>query len=185
MRNWSLVLCAFALTVVGCGDDGGVVDTDSGVRTDASTMTDASTTEDDASTTDDDASTSDDDAGTMDDDAGMMMADAGSDAGGEPAPTFAELRAGLASCMSCHSGPGRAGFTLSGGAAAVYAELVTEERTHASCETLDRRVVPNEPSMSVLYLRTHGTTCGDRMPASPTQQALIEDWINAGAPGPL
>ena len=187
MKIWRLVMGALviAIAMTGCGegDDDGMMMPDAGMG-----GVDGGGGGTDAGGGDTDAGGGDTDAGGGDTDAGMGDAgtDAGmSDAGGGDAPTFADLREGLASCMGCHQGAGPAGFSLAGSDAQVYAELVDEARTDDGCPSNTRRVVPNNTSMSVLYLRTHGNTCGSMMPANSMQRQLIENWINAGAPGPL
>ncbi|AKF07966.1 hypothetical protein DB32_005115 [Sandaracinus amylolyticus] len=172
------IVCASAM--MGCaGDDDGDPMNDAGTGGSDSGMQSMT----DAGGDTEDSGTAPVDAGRAD--SGGGGSDAGVDGGGgDDGPTFAELRAELSSCTSCHSGGGRAGLTLSGSDEDVYAELVDEERTHDSCNEHDVRVVPNDPESSVLYLRTHGTDCGSTMPANATQRQLIEDWINAGAPGP-
>ncbi|UJR79426.1 hypothetical protein [Sandaracinus amylolyticus] len=185
MRDWRLVLgaCVCALAMLGCGgddgddsmDDAGTGGSDSGMQA----MTDSGT--------DEDSGTPPVDAGRADSGGGGGT-DAGVDGGGgDDEPTFAELRASLMPTCGgggCHGAAAMGGFSLVGTDAAVYAELTEEARASANCSANTRRVVPGNTSMSVLYLKTHGTTCGNMMPANAAQRQLIEDWINAGAPGP-
>lgn len=84
-----------------------------------------------------------------------------------------------ASCASCHGSSG--GLNLS--ASVSYANLVNVS-AQSSCTTL-KRVLPNNASQSVLYLKVAGTSCGNRMPQGGSlttdQINLIQVWITQGA----
>jgi hypothetical protein len=83
-------------------------------------------------------------------------------------------------CLGCHGGAG--GLSLTAGQS--YGNLVN---VRARTQCADRmRVLPSNPSQSVLYLRLSGFTCGERMPqggnAITSQHLdLIRDWITQGA----
>jgi hypothetical protein len=79
----------------------------------------------------------------------------------------------------CHGSGG--GLSLAAGTS--YNHLVNVQ-AQSNCRTL-KRVLPNNATNSVLYLKVSGTTCGFRMPEggalNASDIALIQDWINQGA----
>jgi hypothetical protein len=84
-------------------------------------------------------------------------------------------------CVSCHGGSG--GLFLTAGQS--YANLVNVQAQSGLC-TDRKRVQPGNASVSALFLRLSGFTCGDRMPQganaiSQSDLNLIRDWINQGA----
>ncbi|MDQ3032990.1 MAG: hypothetical protein M3Y87_11270 [Myxococcota bacterium] len=192
MRNWSLVLCACALTIVGCGDPEPMTGSDAGTRdsgapVDSSTLPVDSSTPDDA-TVGDDAAT-DEDGGVMMDDASVMMDD-----GGPPAASFSTdvWPILMARCVSCHGG-GSGGLTFNS-AATAHAALVgpDRERSLAMCTEAEaplERVTPGDPDASFLVVKISGTPpagCGSLMPLSggplsAAEIATIRSWIEGGA----
>jgi hypothetical protein len=84
-------------------------------------------------------------------------------------------------CTSCHGGT--AGLFLTRGQS--YDNLVNVQAQAGLC-TDRKRVQPGNASVSVLFLRLSGFTCGDRMPQganaiSQSDLNLTRDWINQGA----
>lgn len=193
MRNWSLVLCACALTIVGCGEPEPMTGTDAGTR-DSGTAGDSSMPPDDSSMPPEDASTMMDDASTMMDDASAMMDDASmGDAGPEASAFEADVWPILqARCVFCHaSGSGMLTFT---DAATAHAALVGPDRARGTgmcteAEAPLERVTPGDPEASFLFVKVSGTPpegCGSRMPLSggpltAAQVETIRSWIAAGA----
>lgn len=189
MRNWSLVLCACALTITaaGCGDPDPVDDVDSGTTpSDSGVPTDSSTPPVDSSTPPVDSSTPPADSG---------MTDAGTpDSGMAGGATFTEVYAILsAKCVSCHAG-GAGGLSFNS-AASAYTALVGPNRATGTgpctpAEAPVERVTPGDPAASFLFIKV--TTdplpagCGDRMPRfmmalEATEIETIRSWIEAGA----
>jgi hypothetical protein len=83
-------------------------------------------------------------------------------------------------CTSCHGGS--AGLALDDGAS--FANLVNVP-AQKSCVG-EKRVVPGNSAMSVLFKKISGTTCGTQMPKkapplSAEEIRVIKDWIDAGA----
>jgi hypothetical protein len=132
---------------------------------------------------------------------GGANADAGPDAACEIEPTFTSLHnkvlsSGSCVASGCHNSAavnGQAGnLDLSGGSAAVYAELTTETSAEVGAG-LPNRVLPMNPNSSFLYRKLTeddppGT--GGRMPLACTllntclpqcQLDAFEAWIQAGA----
>ena len=195
MRNWSLVLCACALTIVGCGDPEPMTTTDAGTTPrDSGPPADSSMPPEDASTMMDDASTMMDDASTMMDDASTMMDDASmGDAGPEAAEFAADVWPILeARCVSCH-GSGSGGLTFTD-AASAHAALVGPNRARgtAMCTEAEaslERVTPGDPDASFLFIKVSGPPpagCGAQMPLSggpltAEQIETIRSWIAGGA----
>jgi hypothetical protein len=106
----------------------------------------------------------------------------------EPAPTFAEVQLLFGqSCVSCHA----EGNDLDLTASVAYANLVGHPAPQAeSCGGV--LVVPGSPEASYLYMKlTSAHPCsGEQMPRTEflpaplpgCSQALVRDWIGAGAP---
>jgi hypothetical protein len=94
----------------------------------------------------------------------------------------------LANCVFCHNDPTKRVNLQENG---VYMRLVNATAAHApsGCPT-KVLVVPNNPMMSLLYLKVTGkmaSTCGLQMPLkkppiTTMEQQVLLDWINAGAP---
>ncbi|MDB4956579.1 MAG: hypothetical protein JWO36_4148 [Myxococcales bacterium] len=110
------------------------------------------------------------------------------------APTFTNVQALFGACTSCHTananlllGPGVSYGNLVGKMAPNYTDPPTDE----SCGGI--LVQPGAPEASYLYLKVSldAPCAGSRMPVTdigipspliPCEQALIHDWIAAGAP---
>ena len=94
-------------------------------------------------------------------------------------------------CTSHHAGASPAGGLDMSTQPKAYADLVNVPAVTPAGETpacTGDRVVPNEPSASLLYLKVSESSppCGARMPLGGTplsaaEQTLIKDWITAGA----
>lgn len=101
-------------------------------------------------------------------------------------------------CTGCHSttaGPTLGnGFVLGDDACTSYNNIVMQASLNAACGT---RVVPNNPTGSLLYQKITGTQpmgCGTPMPpfgmvmglndTEPDLVARIQQWIMSGAPKP-
>jgi hypothetical protein len=110
-------------------------------------------------------------------------------------PTFTEVYTTVLAqnCTngSCHfsdAGPALGALDMSSQAGA-YMNLVNVKAAGVKCGTSGlTRVVPNDPSSSLMYEKVHDTVppCGAQMPyllpALPAdEQSLIFDWINGGA----
>ncbi len=83
-------------------------------------------------------------------------------------------------CTTCHGGS--AGLFLDAGES--YANLVNVQATKGCMS--EKRVLPGNPSVSVLYKRITGTSCGTQMPkkAPPLtaeEIGTIKKWIDQGA----
>jgi hypothetical protein len=65
-----------------------------------------------------------------------------------------------------------------------YANLVGVQASGPSCgSTGETRVVPGNSAMSLLYHKVAGTEdCGNTMPSASQAAALIQQWIDEGAP---
>lgn len=84
--------------------------------------------------------------------------------------------------VGCHVEPDpMAGMSLEAGLS--YDNLVNQPTT----QSVGIRVIPGDGANSELYLRVSGETLGTRMPKdrpplSESDQNLIKDWIDQGAP---
>jgi hypothetical protein len=112
---------------------------------------------------------------------------------GVTTPTFTEVYTQViaVNCLTCHV-PGQIGVTEGmldmSTQALAFQDLVGVAAAGSACGgTGETRVVPSEPTMSLLYQKVSGTeTCGTRMPqnSAPLQQTSINeihDWIAGGA----
>jgi hypothetical protein len=115
--------------------------------------------------------------------------DVARDSGGPPSGTFEKLNLVLANCVYCHNNAAkRVDFQENAG---LYMRLVNATAAHAPATCMPRTlVVPNNPMMSLLYLKVAGKVpagCGAPMPyrkpmISAVELQMLVDWINAGAP---
>jgi hypothetical protein len=105
--------------------------------------------------------------------------------------TFTEVYAEILQpvCSSCHRPGGVGLFQDFSSQSAAYAALVGVKASGPSCGSSgDTRVVPGNPSESLLVQKVSGATppCGSPMPLggpplSSAQVTLIQDWIKGGA----
>jgi hypothetical protein len=114
--------------------------------------------------------------------------------GGPLSPTFTNVyQAILEPQCSLHHAAGAAdSFLTFETQANAYKTLVNVKASGPACGIVtpaETRVVPGSASTSLLYQKVSEATppCGSQMPLnanplSAANQALIEDWINAGAP---
>jgi hypothetical protein len=96
--------------------------------------------------------------------------------------TFAEVyQAVLSGCTRCHGASGNLDMSTQ---SIAYANLVGAKASGPLCGSSgETRVVPRNSAMSLLYHKVAGTAdCGDAMPATPQGTALIQSWIDEGAP---
>jgi hypothetical protein len=111
------------------------------------------------------------------------------DSGVASSVSFEKVSLVLANCVFCHT-PAlkRTDFQENAG---LYMRLVNVIAEHAPTGCVPRTlVVPNNPMMSLLYLKVSGKVpagCGAPMPYKKPMLSAIElqillDWINAGAP---
>jgi uncharacterized membrane protein len=112
-----------------------------------------------------------------------------------PAPTFTNVYATVLSqrCALCHAEAGAIGITQGtldlGGQAVAYASLVGVAASGSSCAGHGSRVVPGQPSASLLYLKISlalPAPCGAKMPfeepsLTRAETDLVAAWITAGA----
>ncbi len=129
------------------------------------------------------------DAGVEDagvEDAGVEDAGAEADAGARA--TFRAVHALLlARCAPCHVAQASGGLSVADRDGA-YRALVGVAAMARSCRGRGDRVVPGDAEASVLFRKVSGQDlCGALMPPPPraqlsdADQALIRDWIAAGA----
>lgn len=91
-------------------------------------------------------------------------------------------------CTGCHSATGNANFAVSGGPTATYNSLLNSIAKNGT----SHYITANSTANSLLYQRITtgaiGFNVGDRMPQggdlSAADKLTIQQWINAGAPGP-
>lgn len=127
--------------------------------------------------------------------AAASAAGMGAAGGGAPAATFTQVyamlfpRASTGQCDMCHALPAHdvvngnleTGMTQ----ASAYAALMGKQSQSSRCMSRPL-VVPNDPEMSLLYLKLSPTPpCGVRMPnggkLSDAQIDMVRSWIAAGA----
>lgn len=89
-------------------------------------------------------------------------------------------------CIECHAGDPPLPADLDLGAGASWSHIFNVPSSQDAAFT---RVVPNHPDQSLLFLKVNCDTPGighrmpfGRDPLQPEEQALIFDWIAAGAP---
>jgi len=81
---------------------------------------------------------------------------------------------------ACHI-TGNNGGLMMPNAMAAYTNLVNKMASNTTCKMM--RVVPGDPTMSVLSKKVSGTMCGTRMPAggkpvlTAAEIKMIDDWI--------
>ena len=119
-----------------------------------------------------------------------MMGAAGAPAKDDGAPTFTGIYTftfSLCRNETCH-GKGLAGLNMASYDAA-YSSLVDHDSyPMGQCGMIGKkRVVPNDPENSLLYLKLFGDSapCGQQMPPGgqlpPAAIQRVKDWISMGA----
>jgi uncharacterized membrane protein len=112
-----------------------------------------------------------------------------------PPPTFTNVYATVLSqrCAVCHADAGAIGVTQGtlalGGQSVAYASLVGVAASGSACAGHGTRVVPGQPSASLLYLKISldsPAPCGAKMPfeepsLTRAETDLVAAWITAGA----